>query len=523
MITRRHARLAAQASAEPPIPAWLLMAAAVFQLALNVVLPTASILFGSILVSLIVWLARVEYLPALIVTQLARTDFALGGHGTTEFAFAQFEASALVIAGFPVSVNYFLGFAGCGRVLTEWILRPDTFKAAGVAWLLPLWVVAMVPASIMSVLGRLEMAPSWTGPIRMVFMSGSLFYGVILARTGWGTGRLILRWLVPMAAVFFALGMFGAFRHRILFVLPCFAAPALWLALKEGDRPARVLAIVSFLLAIGYCLGIGPGGSSQDDGYAAGLLGTGSSTFTLNALLLASIVITAVVLLPAGIARAVVARLLGLPAFLTVIGFSLLIGYLSPRYSDYSQRGFASDQKGMTVGERLRSKVFDDRSRIWHAALSEITQPPYLLQPSGRPLLIEHPSVGVVVWRVGAHNTFFEVVRQQRWLNGTILLVMVLAMMMGCARVLDSAAPAAAKALAVGTLVTATVGMATGHYPLSDQAAFWFLAFGGLAMACSREAAPFATGPARPGRAVRRLRWRRGRRLPVTAPAAALL
>lgn len=467
----------------PPARPGILFGLSLVTVGLNFVYAPISIVIGSALMAYMVWHVRAEYIPAILILPLGKSDFLLSQRGTWEYMVMQFESNAIYIGGFPISINYILIATLVLRVTYEFFNRSQTFRNAGVLWLVPLWYLAMLPALLMSFQGRMEGNPSWTQPIRVVAISGALFYGVIVVRSWAADGRVLLRWILPITIFATSLGSVGLFHNRILWLLIPFSIPMAWLAFRQKEFYFKIMGMVCAVTSAAYGLGLidrlKPVTASADA--ASGLLG--QSTFTLNALFLSSIAFTAILALPFGGLRRSLSWFLGWPIILVLLGFTITVGLLSPSQTRIvANSSFARIATAdMTPLERLRAKVFDDRSIIWYSALKDIaTENPFLL-PAGRLMPMEHPSRGLILWPVGMHNTPLHVMRILRWIAGPIVLLILFSGALSAAKSIGKPIPSSLRVLSAGTVSSVIVGGVTGHYLVGSEVAFFFFAFAGMA------------------------------------------
>lgn len=463
--------------------------AALAYLALNFVSAPLSILYGSALAAYLVWLARPEYLIALIILHLDKTNFILAGYGGWEYSVQRFFSNSLIIGGIPVTVTYVIAATVFLRVFWELFNRPETYRRSGLIWLFLPWIVGLAFATIMTLQAFLVRNPSWTLNIRLYMLLGCVFYGAILMRSWRGSGEWLVKWLVPLLSVMYFFAIFGRFHQQFLWVFTGMAIPLSWLAFRQKSKWLKFVGVFCGCAVFVYASGLGPGITSigEGQGSASGILGTGSSTFTLNALLLFSIVVAIIVALPKQNVRSFFAFFLGVPAFLTIITFTFTVALLSPKYSQIGSAGWNVSQSEMTVVERFRSKLFDDRSIIWHGMLRDLMSKDPLFRPAGSPVIIEHPRHGSLVWTPGAHNAFLEIFRAHRWVGGSIVILFIFVVMIQCAKVIDRPLPSSLQATAAGIIAVSIIANTAGHNVVSGEGSFWYFTFAGIIIAASAE------------------------------------
>lgn len=469
----------------------IMAALAVGQIGISFVSPGAATALGCLLVVPLVLVARVEFMPALMLTQFSAADFgALGG-----------EIPTLTLLGFPFNVSYLLAFAVAVRVTWEFLRTPHRMRP--VRWLLALWYVAMAAAVAMSLEGRWHGNPSWTVGIRLIWLCGGFFYGRILARSWPSDDREFTGRFAVFLTVLFALFVSGYFFNQLVFLLAPAAVPVAWLAWRQGGRFRRTLAVL--LLVLGVMLGFALGAGAEEDGEVV-RYGAGGASLTMNGLFVGSVALTI------GLARGsrrLMRRMsfsLGWPVVTFVIVASILVASLGPRVWVPT----VSDLEQLSSKERISAKLFGDRSVIWHAALKDSLKPPYFIKPSGSPLWIESVD-GELEWLAGAHNAVLNTLSRQRWLAGPIVLALFFVAMRRNAVALASASSNSLSALCIVVAVTGTVGAFVNDYPLGE-AAFWFFSFCGITAAAveqQTEDRPTGAGTGmRVGRSARLLNYR---------------
>lgn len=474
--------------AYPIKPAHALMAA-LFYLAINFVIAPISIIYGGALAAFLIWMAKPEYLPALLILQVNRSNFLLSDYGTWEHSVQRFYDNAIVIAGIPISITYVVAATVFLRVVWELAHRPETFRRCGLSWLFIPWVIGLFLAAIMTFQAFIIRNPSWTLNIRVFLLLGCIFYGAILMRSWRGSGVWLVQWMVPIIGVFCWLAAIGRFHEQVLWVFTGMAIPLSWMAFRMPNLLFKASGLFCATGAVFYASGLGPGITSVgvNSELAGGFFGTGSSSFTLNALLLVSILVAVVAALPKGNFRTYVAWFFGYPAFVTIFVFSFGIAILSPRYQNLGSAGWTLSRSEMTPVERFQSKMFDDRSIIWHGALKDALSGDYILRPAGSPIIINHPRFGSMVWQPGAHNSFFEALRAHRWVGGSIVILFILIVMQRCAQVVGKPVPTSLRATAAGIIAVSIISNTAGSTPISGEGSFWYFTFSGVIIAAIAE------------------------------------
>lgn len=458
-------------------------------LVLNFLNNTVSILYGSILAAYLIWLARPEYLTALFLLHLDRSNFILSGYGSWEHSVQRFFDNAVIIAGFPITITYIIAGTVFLRVFYELFKDPETFRRPGLSWLFVPWLIGLVLAAIMTFQAFVLRNPSWTINIRMFMLLGCIFYGAIIMRKWRTNGDWLILWLVPILGFLYLLAAFGRFHHPFIWIFTGMALPLSWLAIRHRSLWGKGSGIFCSCTAFFYASGLSPGmaavGVRED--LAGGLMGTGSSTFTLNALILLSILVSLILLLPKGALRSYLASLMGLPAFFVIITFSITIAILSPKYNSVGSAGWNLKHTDMTPIERFKSKLFDDRSIVWHGMLMDLLEKDPILRPAGTLVYINHPRVGTMAWQPGAHNSFFEAMRVHRWIGGPIVILFIFIVMIRCAKVVSRPLPSSLRAVAAGLIAVSIISNTSGSSPISGEGAFYYFTFAGIILSAISE------------------------------------
>jgi hypothetical protein len=176
--------------------------------------------------------------------------------------------------------------------------------------------------------------------------------------------------------------------------------------------------------------------------------------------------------------------------FGVLAGLTIVVALNGPSYRvGMTSYDFRVDAGALTFGDRLRTKLFDDRSVIWEGALRDVLTPPISFKPSGRTFTIEYPGYGSIDWRFGAHNTFLEQLRQNGlWVGLLLLFILAIALHYASAALHHLLPPV--RALAIGILPSGTVGAFTGQYIFTESAGVWVLCIGGICWGLSAVSLP---------------------------------
>ncbi|MGH8021057.1 MAG: hypothetical protein ACREIA_22800 [Opitutaceae bacterium] len=452
-----------------PLTPVVMVGLAVFQLLLGIGSPSVGTLFGIGLMFVIIWLARPEFLPALMLNQVDPANLTILGMAGSSTA--------------TNTVTYALGFAVVVRVTWEFIKRPETFASYRI--LLLLWYTAMVPAVVMALMGRAELNASWSLPVRTVWISGGFFYGLILAQNWPQRERVINRILLPVGGAMLALMYLGVLQHKLGYLFIPAGVALIWLNWGRLHWLGRGLAVAALFMLMMISVGLGVF-DQQDIAGTDGTLGVGGTTFTQNAVLLGGIMLTAAVRYTRGRIRRALLFYLGAPIAITVIVASFVVASVGPKLRVFGTTG----DEVLTVEERARVKLFNDRSMIWNATLRDALRGPYLIKPSGRPIWIDYED-GEKKWPFGAHNGVLNTLLDLRWYSGVIILLLYVAATAGGSRALwfesNPTLGPTARALAVMVIATAVVGVFVNDYPLREDAGFWFFAPAGMLSVLARK------------------------------------
>ena len=162
--------------------------------------------------------------------------------------------------------------------------------------------------------------------------------------------------------------------------------------------------------------------------------------------------------------------------------FTVTIAKLSPYFqSTVANSSFSQVQTGdMNPIERVKFKLFDDRAVIWSAAIEDIEEGHYVVKPSGRPMIMDHPKWGFTEWTHGMHNTPLHLLKNLRLLSGTTLLLIFCVVWRDLALSLGTEIPVSYKVISLSVLVTFIVGGTAEHYIFGSDISFFFLALSGI-------------------------------------------
>lgn len=420
---------------------------------------SGGILLGCAYIAWMMWKCEAKFLPAMMIVSLRPSDFQLQDYGTMDYTIREVAASYVFVGGFPLTINLVMACIIPVRVCFEIIHNPQNFNSRIGNGLFIVWVLAILPSLLMSYLGWREGNNGWTDPVRSSFIVGSYFYGLILARTWPHKGNFFLKYFLPIMLLLFAIKAAYGFHHRLLWIFAGMM-PALSVYLWQIKRPGtKLLSVVTFVLISLFCLGFLKS----------------SMTFTLVGLYAVSLIMGIISFSNFGSLSDFLKWLWGWPAIISILCF---MAFVIVKFDDYYNPGFQAE----TVVEKLRAKVFDDRANLWISSFRSISEGNPIIEPAGRPWIFQHQKQGEVFVSFGSHNTIIDQLRKNRYFSGVIILWIMFFAVYKASKVLRYSAVPELKVLAITAIATGTVGVVTGHYPLGQNAGFWFLGFAGIAV-----------------------------------------
>jgi hypothetical protein len=451
-----------------------MMAFAVLQVCVSFFSGALALLVGGILVSFMIWRARVGYLPSLMICCLTAGNFNLLGHDGS--------ATAVNLVQYPMAAAVF------ARVAWEWARNPECLQRYRIV--LWGWGVVCVLAVAISLSAKFAGNPSWSNAARGAWLCGAFFWGVIMCKNDDVTPAALRKWLLPTIVVLLGLFATGVCSNKLKFILLPVAIPLAWVCWRNGSRRDKILAVlaVNFAAMLGFGIGFGSGGSQlefgiQDEGTNYGV---GGSTLSMNGLLLLSVVLTVAFEFVRGRrGRRALGLSCGLLAFMFVVAFSFAVAALGPKYRVTEFQ--AKERIGFV--ERLRVKLFDDRSNIWTAALADITRGNMFFKVGGQTLWIDDVVKGEVEWEFSAHNAIMNTFLVYRWLGGALLVGLLGVAMTRSARVVATRRFDDIAALGILVLATGTIGIVVNDYPMNEEGAFWFFGIAGVVVSAGSSAA----------------------------------
>ena len=371
------------------------------------------------------------------------------------------ERDSLVIAGFPLTVETVVCGFICLRVFLEKIICPETYKAKFLQILFSLWIAAFIPVLIGFYLGYQVRDPNWTRGLRWLMISGSYFYGYILAKR-WpkgGNSLILVSIFLPLVFIMLLLMNLGVYwsHHGFLF-LGLGGAFSIYF-MQNRLFVNRILGMFLFCLSVWYTIR----GSLTSMGITflsifLFYLGSNKRKVTLAI-------------------RHRILKFVGVIAILGILFFSFGIGFLG-YHPDFKPSLSHGSYVG-TFAQRVEAKALSDRLPFWHPALRQIIAGPHFIVSFYRPLLLGTPGLPEKWW-VGAHNVVLETLRINGLFAGIIMLIILFLALKNNILVLIKSADSVLKALAAGVLGVAVVGMITGDFPADMTVGFWIWSLAGL-------------------------------------------
>lgn len=445
--------------------------------------PKASTLMQMALAALFILLADARLIPALMALQFTVTDFQGGVAASMETQYERFEGMVIIIGGLPFTVNYVLLLALLIRVLYDVLTKPQLLRGP-LAWPFVLvWLATMLLAFNNSLLGRDMGNPSWSAPARITLSIGALWLGAVLARDRPLLLEVLRRRVAPFVTVVLGLAFCEAVVNRLTWLLVALgitlAVDAVSGAKLVRKKPVRALLLLFLAVAIGFGLRATP--AMLELARQRG----GSFAATLTTML--------VPLLTGGLAwlsrprsggsagrgrsgRSVIATTTLL--YLSFCAFPFVIAALTFN-ADIENRG---REQNITLRERIVYKLFFERAAIWRGAIDQISQPPYIVVPSGREGYLITNAGRSGKFMVGAHNMVLESLRSGGLLGGVVILGFFYACVVAAAVACLVRADAVGRILGPAVIAVIVGTGVSGASVLDPTLGFFTLLFAGVCM-----------------------------------------
>jgi hypothetical protein len=443
----------------------LLIAIGIF--CIRIFSPGAGVIVSSIFATLLVWRLRAsDFLPLLLLC-ITPTDF----RGIYVLLNMPKPLQALNIGPFYLTTQLAISTAAVIKVTIE----HRRFKVISDKFLLLLLFSATIPTAIICMGGRAEHNNFWTDPMRAVFTVTGFFYGILLVRK-WDKPIIMEKTFVIVAIVLLAFANVMYFHHRLLWIYPALIPPiAAYFWIKKGyiSGMPRFLPVVMVYLVVIFCIVrylVSSIGVEEDK--------KNSTTFTLMGLCIFSYVLGIIAFLSSKEIKQFLSGIFGFPALLTTIIFVVIVANINQ--NGYTNK-FGTRPNDLTLKDKITSKIYDDRARIWKANIDFIMEPPYFTKPAGRPVFFTGPDGRIQELTIGAHNSFIQAICLNGWYAGMVINILLCVFVIRCAKVLWKAKNPEVRLLAISVVVTGTYGAMTGQYALGSEIGFFFTMFAGLA------------------------------------------
>jgi hypothetical protein len=411
-----------------------------------------SVLIGVGLSFLLVMRCRPDGLPGLFILYFSPLYFFQGFTLTLDLKWP------LTIAGFPISVPIVMcGFVSL-RVFLEMFLRPKTYREKIPRIILFLWMVAFLPVVVGTWMGYQEKNINWSGGLRFLMITGSYFYGYILARH-WPKDRndLLIPMLIPLVVIMLLLAALGIYFSHHLFLFMGLGGAFSVYFIKKRSFARSLLGVILLALTATWAV---------------------ASTFTMLFIFLFSVLLAYLGMSRMSFIRKRVTVIIGGVGILGILAFSLGVSFFAHPL-DYDSTIVYGGLQGLTM-EKLQLKILADRFFLWQVSLKQILGGPYFIVPTGRPLILNEPGLPQL-WHVGAHNTVFEIMRQNGFFSGTIMLIILFLALKNNLLVLKESTDPVLKSMAAAILSVGIIGMIAGDFPADQTVGFWLWGLAGLA------------------------------------------
>lgn len=431
--------------------------------------PLASTLMSIGFAAFLIFWANPIGLPALAVLWVQAVSFGGGAYQ----AQSEFD-NAVIIAGFPVTLQLFTLVWMTMRAMVEWIAHRKTF--AHRAWVrrsILLWSVFAVITLLSAIWGRSSGFSNWTQPLRASMSLACLFYGMVVAakveRAPW-----VAEWYLWIAIGVLALVESGTYWNHVVFFYITLGACAFWYAVRSRR----------WLLAVGCALAPFVALFSED-----------ALTF----------IAAAVVSLFAGYSwfysrkrrtkKVSRWKRMAIPTVVLIVSVVLVGAVVFTSYSPDLQIIPTS-----SLAQRFLFKLYLDRGVLWRAAWSAMAANPELLSPAGRPLLINSPffSLPDNLWTVHVHNSFLEMARETGIPGGIIFIAIVIRFWRKLRNALFDATVPWVRVFAGATLIAILLGSTTGIWPFDFFAGPWIWLWSGVAIGLTRAPSERSAVPSPP-------------------------
>lgn len=393
----------------------------------------------------LVWLAKAESMPLLFILYLAPRDFFEAGDWMSD-GIIQTDANLQLLKVWVIGVAAL-------RITWEFFDNPHYLSGYRKGWFV-LWLIFMVPAALSTLWGHTEGYENWTRSMRFVATAATFFYGILLSQRSQGSLIGFARFLLFLSCGLVTAATFGWFAQHLLFFLVGMAASLGIYFFQHGTLVERLAA--TYLLLI-----------------------SGIFAYFNSLAIIGIFSLSLVLALAIGVARLkpvwgkviTGAAVLAIPILVIIaISSAGTAAYIGPEYSTHGN-----------LWERIGEKIAGDRGPIWIEAWHQIIAGPYLLAPSGRPLMVlDVTHASEIEWLVGAHNTILETFRNGGILVGAFCIGFVLMQLFRLRAVFVNHGGSLVGACGIAVFSIAVVGLTVGDFPLDHNIGLWIWAIAGF-------------------------------------------
>jgi hypothetical protein len=403
----------------------------------------------------LVWSARIEVLPLLLVMHLAPRDFFAEGAGL--------EPSSVFNESIIQYLKIWIILVACVRVIYGFCIRERALIQSDRRGI-EVWIACLLLGFAASAWGKWSGFENWSRAARFAAASGLFFYGLIVAGKRGNFDAFSIT-IFSMAVCLIGLAASQLFAQHLLFL---FVGPAVTLGLtyfRSRSLVMRTIGIIAIVVSVIFVVG---------------------QTFTFQLIVIVAACISLAWWSP--LRRSLI---LLRSAFAILIMFPVVIVMWTLYANQRTQENVSSNNP---LIERINDKMLMDRGPVWTAAYRQILDGPYFVVPSGRALIldggrlvqVEGSSELTSEWTVGAHNVVLETYRN----GGLVLGTLCIGLMAWHLRRIFKASQnfrTSGGSLAVGLFAVAIVGAATGDFPLDSNVSFCLWVTGGLCCGAQRE------------------------------------
>lgn len=428
----------------------VIMFLSIFCLFLGFLEPMLGRIISCILAGFLIFRTKYDAIPALFILTLEPSHFSFNPHPT----------DMLRIGSIPLQVSLIIIMTMFITVLFNLALRPKIFKGLVRNVYIYLWLASFPPVMYGTYLGYLSENVGWTRGLMAITVVGGYFYGLILSRnmkTSYSRQLMHLWWLNLTLVVLVTLNMYFSHLAFLSFGLTG-AIGIYYLYSGKYFRGFLSIGVLFSLIALKF--------------------GFTTTTIIMLSMLFSYISQSGRIFLffrfnPIKILKV---------GIITALLFSV-VTVVYGKYADYKGTFTSVGLSEISsFSDKLTMKLLVDRFGLWNAAVSQITSPPYILVPSGRPLDVSGTYFVVEdhLWRVGAHNTILEIMRNTGYFSGTIAILIIFIALKSSAEVLKRSNIVQLRVLASAILAVSIAGIAFGDYPITTVMGYFLWIFAGM-------------------------------------------